>query len=799
MFFRLVFFIIIFFNSANLLFSQATLPITRTTWNGAAPTGWTDNGTGAYTSSFACSTTNGGRLDDTGDYYEVFFSGTPNTLSYDIKISGSSSSNLLVEESANGVTYTTINNHTALPTSCTSFNYNLLATTRYVRWTYTKVSQNVTIDDVNITPTLSPCIAPLTQPTNLILSSITSTSMQGSFTGNGSDGYLVVASTSPTLSGNPSNGTYYNPGNPLGGGTVIYSGNSTTFTASGLSPSTTYYFFVFAFSDVSCTGAPAYNTTLPLTNNATTLATPPLNADVVVSEYFNASDPRDEWIELIVIADNTDMRNWTLGDNNSSTSSWQTPITFQNISFWNNMRGGTIIKIWNRRRSSTSATTRTIEINKDDGYIELYADHTTYFSGGNFGSAPSYGGSTLNYANGGDLLQLKNSSGTHIHALGHDLSPGSSWTSCPTPKVLRNENMSSNESVRVVGNSTSNYNGGSTTSNTIVTRGSSGVTSGLANDANNELLWRTWREPLMTTQNVVGTICGTTCASFTWNKMTDPNPNDNVQGYLILSKTTSGSFTPPTDGVSYTPLSALGGATVVANIDNPTAGTTVSYTDNAGLSGTDEYRIYAYRYNDDNTNGNNFDLARGRAYNTTDFVTVTLPKPLPIELISFFGKSEKFGNLLNWSTSTEINNDYFTIERSTDGITFMEVGAVKGAGNSNTIINYEFIDNEIDRSTYYYRLKQTDFDGKFSFSSVIVINNTNMVDFYFSNESNSLFINTDNKSIIKLTIHNTLGQIISTKQLNKEKNKLPLYLKHGVYLISLQLNDKLYTKKIVVN
>ena len=58
---------------------------------------------------------------------------------------------------------------------------------------------------------------------------------------------------------------------------------------------------------------------------------------VVVNGYFNAADPRDEWIELLVITDNTDMRNWTLRDNNSSQTSWQTEITFQNIAFWNNM------------------------------------------------------------------------------------------------------------------------------------------------------------------------------------------------------------------------------------------------------------------------------------------------------------------------------------------------------------------------------------------------------------------------------------------------------------------------------
>lgn len=651
------------------------------------------------------------------------------------------------------------------------------------------------IDDAEIKGTSSvPCVAPVSQPTNLALSSITSSSMQGSFTGNGADGYLVVASTSPTLSGNPANGTYYNPGDPLGGGSVIYSGTNTTFTANGLSSSTTYYYFIFAFSDLSCSGAPVYNTSSPLSNNDTTLPPPPFSADVVVSEYFNASDPRDEWIELIVVTDNTDMRNWTLRDNNSSTSSWQTAITFRNIAFWNNMRGGTIIKIWNRRRSSSSATIRTVEANKDDGYIELYASHSSYFSGGNFGSSPSYAGSTLNYANGGDILQLRNSSNAHVHALGHDLSPGVEWTNCPTPKVLRNENMIANESVRVVGNTTSNYDAGSSTSNTIVTRGGTGITSGLANDANNELLWRTWREPVMTTQNIAGTICGATCATFTWNKMTDPLPSDDVQGYLIIRKPTAGSFSDPIDGTSYTVGSPLGGGTIVANLDNPTPGTTVTYTDNVGPAGTDEYRIYGYRYTDDNTNGNSFDLARGRAYNITNYVTVTLPKPLPIVLINFTGENSNSFNLLKWTTSSEINNDFFTLEKSQNAISFSEIGIINGAGNSNTTINYQFTDDNITNNTNYYRLKQTDFDGNYSYSNTIVLSSNLTENIFYNPNSKQLEIGDIKNGTI--TIYNLQGQIV--KSIKSNNTNVSLNLSNGMYLISIQTETEVFSKKIIV-
>lgn len=134
---------------------QTTLPVNRTTWN-STPIGWTDSGTGSYLTSFACSGNNGGRLDDLNDYYEVFFTGVPNLLTYDIKISGSSISSLLVQESANGSTWTTVVNHTTLPTSCTNYSYTLNSLTRYVRWTYNKATQNITIDDVIITVPVIP-------------------------------------------------------------------------------------------------------------------------------------------------------------------------------------------------------------------------------------------------------------------------------------------------------------------------------------------------------------------------------------------------------------------------------------------------------------------------------------------------------------------------------------------------------------------------------------------------------------------------------------------------------------------
>jgi len=123
-------------------YNQASLPVNRTVWNAGAPLGWTDNGTGSYTSSFACTGNNMGKLDGTGDYYQIYFNGTPNLLTFKLKsASMDASSFCLVEESPNGSVWSTIGTYGAgyTPiTDCADINVILNTTTRYVRWTYTK-------------------------------------------------------------------------------------------------------------------------------------------------------------------------------------------------------------------------------------------------------------------------------------------------------------------------------------------------------------------------------------------------------------------------------------------------------------------------------------------------------------------------------------------------------------------------------------------------------------------------------------------------------------------------------------
>ena len=98
--------------------------------------------------------------------------------------------------------------------------------------------------------------------------------------------------------------------------------------------------------------------------------------------------------------------------------------------------------------------------------------------------------------------------------------------------------------------------------------------------------------------------------------------------------------------------------------------------------------------------------------------------PLPMRLVSF--KCEELNDLTNivsWSTISEKNNNYFTIEKTTDGKEFHEIGRIEGAGNSNSLNNYTISDLNVKKVINYYRLVQTDFDGNRTFSKMISIDN----------------------------------------------------------------------------
>ncbi|MBI3510364.1 MAG: hypothetical protein HY064_06850 [Bacteroidetes bacterium] len=106
------------------------------------------------------------------------------------------------------------------------------------------------------------------------------------------------------------------------------------------------------------------------------------------------------------------------------------------------------------------------------------------------------------------------------------------------------------------------------------------------------------------------------------------------------------------------------------------------------------------------------------------FTIGLIPIALPIEILKFDGMCNGNSVLLNWSTASETNNDFFTVERSVDENNFVAIGTVDGAGNSSSVLHYSFIDKDDLPGEKYYRIRQTDFNGAFTFSSIIAVNST---------------------------------------------------------------------------
>jgi hypothetical protein len=109
----------------------------------------------------------------------------------------------------------------------------------------------------------------------------------------------------------------------------------------------------------------------------------------------------------------------------------------------------------------------------------------------------------------------------------------------------------------------------------------------------------------------------------------------------------------------------------------------------------------------------------------TDYVVTLGSKnpevTLPVELISFTGNYKDNDVLLRWSTLSELNNDFFSVEYSTNAYNYSEIGVVFGQGNSNIKHDYSFLHKNIDNPFNYYRLKQIDYDGSFSYSKTILV------------------------------------------------------------------------------
>ena len=183
------------------------------------------------------------------------------------------------------------------------------------------------------------------------------------------------------------------------------------------------------------------------------------------------------------------------------------------------------------------------------------------------------------------------------------------------------------------------------------------------------------------------------------------------------------------------------------------------------------------------------------------FKANSIQKALPVQLVKFYNEQ----NVLKFSTASELNNDYFEIQRSEDGKNYQSIGKVKGNGTTTQPHSYSFeVENKyLFNSVSYYRLKQVDFNGDYTYSTVISLDPIiNVTDVFVRNNKIIININSIYNEIVHVKVINAIGQNVIDKvyEVNPGYNKiddieLP---NNGMYFVVI-INDKVQTIKKVVN
>ncbi len=178
----------------------------------------------------------------------------------------------------------------------------------------------------------------------------------------------------------------------------------------------------------------------------------------------------------------------------------------------------------------------------------------------------------------------------------------------------------------------------------------------------------------------------------------------------------------------------------------------------------------------------------------------------PVELTHFnIMTTKQRTNILNWQTSSETNNDYFTVERSSDAIHFDPVSQLQGAGTTTEVQNYTWTDNNCLSGTSYYRLKQTDFDGSFTYSEIKSVYLEPIAEpIVFPNPTDGILhiaLANKNQEKAMVRVYDELGNCIKSIRSNENNLKIDLSdYPAGIYftqIVSEEDGHNLIYKKII--
>ncbi len=208
------------------------------------------------------------------------------------------------------------------------------------------------------------------------------------------------------------------------------------------------------------------------------------------------------------------------------------------------------------------------------------------------------------------------------------------------------------------------------------------------------------------------------------------------------------------------------------------------------------------------TAGNhNFSVMSGGAAQYSiwnDDFTINVCTTLPIELIDFDVHQKNGVAGIKWTTASETNNAYFTVERSANGYEFTELKTIPGAGTSHSELHYSMIDHEPLEGISYYRLKQTDKGGSFTYSQLVYLNSASEINLnVYPNPSDGSFKVdiADEVEHAEIILFDPVGREVFKQPVQKGINEInTIDLKKGLYqLILFRDKEKAYMTKIAIH
>lgn len=732
-----------------------------------------------------------------------------------------------------------------------------------IAWVYisntTTGASRWTIDDVSVysTVVLPPCVEPADQPTNVTLSA-TPTSISGSFTlpATAADAYLVVRSTSSTLSSLPVDGTNYNVGQTVGGGTVILNGTLTSFTDNGLTPSTQYYYFVFSYNNENCSAGPNYLLTLnpaPTgnTNTATTLALAPcveptaaptalvLNAtNATITGSFTAAAGANRYLVIYSTANTpvptpVDGTTYTVGAaiGNGFVGAYTTNTNF------------TITGL-------TAAT---------QYYIFVYSANAEctgepdYFTGANLGGTVTTTNGTgvpAGYYDAATALNcqplktaVKNIITNGANTLTY--TPGL-WNLYQYSDLHRNDANTADIIWDMYSDNPTGPEPYTYTYNTNQCGTYTGEGGCYNREHSTPQSWFNQVSPMVSDAHHIFPTDGkvnATRSNFPYGEVTTPT-STSLNGSKLGSGNnfgyTSTVFEPINaykgdfaraglymavryeDEIISQNWSQFGNANQVflSAADEPDAAkrrlqiydawylqTLIKWHTNDPVSQKEIDRNNAIYYQPVISSGSTPIAQANRnpfvdhpEYAALMFQCTGL---LPVTLIDFTAQKNNNGILLKWYATFETSFKQYDVERSIDGNVFNKIGQVQG----NNLTNYSFNDDKLPAtSVVYYRLKMIDLDGKFKYSKIVSVKLNN-------NLSNAIVYPNPTMGALNVRLVETLqqnsqlqiidvaGRIVKQQSVNANQININLDVQNlaaGRYFIKIKNNTQVIQQSFVV-